>query len=156
MMDGVKKILIIGYGNPGRLDDGIGPYFAGLVEERALPGVTVDADYQLTVEDAANVAEHDVVIFADASLEGKEPFFFEEVRPGDPNSFTTHSVEPPAVMALAHDLFDAETEGYVLGIRGYEFDEFGEKLSSRARKNVEKALDFILDFVGKNTVSPKK
>ena len=48
-----RKVLLIGYGNPGRLDDGLGPALAAAVEKLAIPGVTVDADYQLNVEDAA-------------------------------------------------------------------------------------------------------
>src|SRR3989339_2081336 len=65
-----KKILVICYGNPAREDDAIGPSIAEDLEKLNLSGIAVDSDYQLTVEDAALVAEHDVVIFVDASLEG--------------------------------------------------------------------------------------
>ena len=65
MMDN-KKILLIGYGNPGRLDDGLGPAFAKAVEALHTPGVTVEANYQLAVEDAHAVAQHEIVVFADA------------------------------------------------------------------------------------------
>ena len=34
-------MLLLGYGNPGRLDDGLGPALAAQVERLALPGVTV-------------------------------------------------------------------------------------------------------------------
>ncbi|MHC4675441.1 MAG: hydrogenase maturation protease, partial [Planctomycetota bacterium] len=68
------KILIIGYGNPGRLDDGLGPALANAVDKMNLPGVTAEADYQLAVEDAAALAQHDIVIFADADTCGNEPF----------------------------------------------------------------------------------
>ena len=40
-------------------------------------------------------------------------------------------------------MFGAKTEGYILGIRGYEFHEFGERLSDRARDNLAAALAFI-------------
>ncbi len=136
-------VLVIGYGNPGRLDDGLGPAVAGAVGELALPGVTVDADYQLTVEDAAAVAAHDVVVFADAAAEGAEPFFFRAIEPEAAGGFTTHSVEPAAVLAMAHDLFGARTRGYVLGVRGYAFNEFGEQLSGRARANLTAAVRFL-------------
>jgi hypothetical protein len=61
-------ILVIGYGNPGRHDDGLGPAFAELVEKLDLDHVTVEAGYQLTVEDAAIISEHDVVVFVDAAM----------------------------------------------------------------------------------------
>ena len=51
-------ILLIGFGNPGRLDDGLGPALADAIEKLALPGVTVESNYQLTVEDAAEIAKH--------------------------------------------------------------------------------------------------
>jgi DNA-binding response OmpR family regulator len=46
-----NRVLVIGYGNPGRLDDGLGPALAETLQRLDLPGVTVDADYQLTAED---------------------------------------------------------------------------------------------------------
>jgi len=140
----MPKFLLIGYGNPGRLDDGLGPALAEAIESLDLPGVTVDSDYQLTVEDAAVVAEHDIVIFADASFDGDEPFFFKPIQPKATLSFSSHSVEPDALMALAINLFQAKTKGYVLGIRGYEFDEFKESLTPQAKENLQKAIQFIM------------
>ena len=139
----MSKVLLIGYGNPGRLDDGLGPALADAIEELNLPNVTVDSDYQLTVEDAASVSEHDVVIFADAAVKGEEPFFFKEIQPNSDVSFSTHSIEPEAVLFLAHDLFKANTKAYALGMRGYEFDDFGEKLSDKAQNNLLEAIEFI-------------
>jgi hydrogenase maturation protease len=136
-------ILLIGYGNPGRLDDGLGPALAAEVEKWQLPGVTVDSDYQLTVEDAGDVAAHDIVIFADASVNGKEPFFLDPIVPKAALSFSSHSVEPEALLHMAHALFNGSTRGYALGIRGYEFNEFGERLSSRAASNLQDALQYI-------------
>ena len=143
------KILLIGYGNPGRLDDGLGPALAEAVAELALPGVTVESDYQLTVEDAAAVAAHEVVVFADASVNGPEPFALRPVQPATEGDigFSTHSVEPEAVLALARDLFRARTRGYALGIRGYRFNEFGETLSDSARENLAAALRFIVPLL---------
>lgn len=146
-----RKVLVIGYGNPGRLDDGLGPALADVLERKAIPGVTVDADYQLTVEDAANAAEHDIVIFADASVNGLEPFSFERVLPGGEMSFSSHSVEPAAVMAMVKGIFHAGTKGFALGIRGYDFNEFGERLSQPARGNMEAAAGFIEDVIAKDS-----
>jgi hydrogenase maturation protease len=137
------RVLIIGYGNPGRGDDGLGPAFAATMEERAPAAVTIDADYQLTVEHAEAAARHEVVVFADAAAAGPEPFRFERVRPVRGVSFSTHSLEPSGVLGLAEELFDARTAAYVLGIRGYEFDEFREGLSPRAAQNLAAAVTFF-------------
>ena len=134
-----KRALVIGFGNPGRLDDGLGPALAERIEALALPGVTVDANYHLTVEDAEAIARCDVVIFADAHTSVTEPFSLTPVTPAEHVSFSTHSLSPEAAVALARELFDATAEAYVLAIRGYEFNEFGQALSPAARENLDKA-----------------
>lgn len=139
----LRRVLVIGYGNPGRLDDGLGPALAQRLAATAPPDVTVDADYQLTVEDAAAIAEHDVVVFVDAAVKGTEPFYFRPVTPSAEVSFTSHSISPASLLGLVRDVFRRDTRGYVLGIRGYEFNEFGERLSPRAAVNLERARDFL-------------
>jgi len=137
------RALLIGYGNPGRLDDGLGPALAAEIEKLAISGVTVESNYQLTVEDAAAVAECDVVIFADASVDGAEPFFIAPVEPRTEVSFSSHSVAPAAVLGLARDLFGRRPAAYAVGVRGYEFDEFGERLSPKARQNLRAAVEGV-------------
>lgn len=146
-------VLLIGYGNPGRRDDGLGPAFAAALEQERLPGVTVDADYQLTVEDAAAATQHDVVLFVDADCVGPEPFSFQRLESGERLSFSSHSVSPGGVLALARELFGARTQAYVLGIRGYAFNEFGEGLTTRARANLDAALAFLKPVILRRTFS---
>ena len=137
------KTLLIGYGNPGRLDDALGPLIAEAIEHTEIEDVTVDSNYQLTVEDADAVARHDIVIFADAAVNGSEPFFFKEIKPKAAHGFSSHVIEPEVVLWMAHSLFKAKTRGYALGIRGYEFNKFGERLSSKAKDNLIDAVEFI-------------
>lgn len=147
-----SSILLIAYGNPGRRDDGLGPACAAALEGRALAHVTIDSDYQLTVEHAAQVAEHAAVIFVDAACSGPAPFSLQALHAaanglrGDSAvapTFSTHSVSPAGVVALADALFGARPRAYVLGIRGYEFNEFGEGLSAPAADNLRQAADFL-------------
>ena len=138
------EVLLLCYGNPGRLDDGLGAAFAAAVQPVALAGVTVESDYQLTVEDAAAAAGHKVVIFVDAAVGGPEPFAFRRVFPSPGLGFSSHSVEPEMVLDLAQALFGSRPEGYTLGIRGYQFDQFGEFLSAGAHRNLAAALEFML------------
>ena len=112
-----------------------------------MPGVTIDADYQLLVEDASAVADHDIVVFADAAVDGAEPFSFRRLEARDDATFSTHSVSPEGVLHLARKCFSATTRGYVLGIRGYEFNEFGEGLSPQARENLDAAATFLKTVV---------
>ena len=137
-------VLVIGYGNPGRMDDGLGPALVESLEKLDIDGVDLDADYQLLVEDAAAVAAHKAVVFADAAETGPEPFFLRPVEPKGELGFSSHGCQPGQVMALAQELFRAQTKGYILGIRGYEFNEFREALSERAQANLAAATEFIV------------
>jgi len=138
--DPAPSTLVLAWGNPGRLDDGLGPALADRLTARALPGVAVTSDYQLQVEDASDVARCQRVVFVDADRTGGEPFWVRRLEPATRGiGFSTHSVTPGALLALVRDLFDAEPEAWLMGIRGYEFDDFGERLSDRAAANLEEA-----------------
>lgn len=140
----VKKVLLIGFGNPGRLDDGLGPRLAEMLEPLNIPGLTIDSDYQLIVEDAAEVAKYDAVIFADAAVAGAEPFWIKRIYPDSAHlSFSSHSVSPQGIVSLAKELFHGEPDAYILGIRGYDFNEFEEKLSPKATENLHAAADYV-------------
>jgi len=140
-------LIIIGYGNPGRCDDGLGPALAEAVRALRLPNVAVESNYQLNIEDAEAIARFDTAVFADSSMTGAEPFVFERIRPKRSIDFTSHSVSAEAVIAMAHDWFDSKVMGYSLAIRGHRFDEFGETLSERARLNLMEAVEFLRSSV---------
>jgi hydrogenase maturation protease len=136
------RILVYGFGNPGRQDDGLGPALVGMVEEERLPGITTDCNYQLQIEDAVAVSEHDAVIFVDASCVGEEPFTFTELEPSNDITFTTHTMSPASVLALCHELYSKSVRAYLLAIRGYEWEPV-EGLSPMAGKNLDLACRFI-------------
>jgi len=140
------RILVLGYGNPGRQDDGLGPAVADALEQAAPQGVTVEADYQLNIEDSASIAEHDVVVFVDASVSGPEPFAMERIKAAAEISFTSHSVSPGSVLAACAEHFDARPEAWVLGIRGYAF-EFEEGLTAKAQENCKAATAFVRKWI---------
>lgn len=142
-----RRILVFGYGNPARGDDGLGPAVAEYFETLAIDGVTIDADYQLTVEDAAQVAEHDITVFVDASIDGPEPYSLSRVKAEDGGSFSSHSVTPGQVTGLAESLFDAQGDIYIMGIRGYEFEMFTEHLTDQASENLRLACTSLENMV---------
>lgn len=141
------RALILGYGNPGRQDDGLGPAIAEAVEAWGLPNVTAETPYQLNIEDAATLAEHDVVVFVDASVDAQEPYSLKRIAPAAEITFTSHSVSPESVLALCQDHFHAKPEAYVLAVRGYAF-EFEEGLTPKARENMTSALACVQALIG--------
>ncbi len=145
MTEARSEVLFLCYGNPARLDDALGATFAAELERRLSGVADIDVDYQLGIEHALDVANHECVIFVDASLGCPAPFSFDRIVPRLETSFTTHSLQPEDLMGLASTLFGARTRGYALGIRGYQFGDFGERLSDGARRNLDAALRFALE-----------
>ncbi len=139
------KTLMLGWGNQGRRDDGLGPELIRVLGRRSLPGLTLDSGYQLQVEDAYEVARYPRVIFVDADRAGPEPFSFRRLLPAAQSlGFSSHSVTPGGLLALTRELFGRLPEAWLLGIRGYELDCFDENLSAPARKNLDAAVDFVV------------
>lgn len=153
---GPRRALVLGYGNPGRRDDGLGPQLAEELARMALPGVDIDSAYQLQAEDAAAVADHDIVVFVDADVSCPDPFELRPVQPAGEPRFSTHSLAPETVLSMAWKYLEAMPEAYVLAIRGEDFDGFGEGLSDRARRNLSAALGFIEKFLEERTSSCEK
>ena len=113
-----ERVLVLCWGNPGRLDDGLGPCLADRLRALAIPGVTVDSTYQLQVEHADLVAQADLVVFVDASMTGPSPFLAQPLAPLGRPAFSTHALEPGTVLALAKELYDAHPRALLLGVRG--------------------------------------
>jgi hypothetical protein len=63
-------------------------------------------------------------------------------RAGKAIGWTSHSVSPVQVVALARGMFASKVAAYTLGIRGYEFADLDEALSSRAIDNLTEAVTF--------------
>lgn len=145
------KILVYGFGNPGRGDDGLGIAFADLIDERRLPGVSCERNYQLNIEDALEIAAYDAVLFADASINAKEPFEMCKLRPAEEICFTTHAMPAHSVLALCEDLYGSSPMAFMMAIRGYSWDA-EEGLSYSAADNLEKAVDFAVSLIGQSSL----
>ncbi|MEA3496828.1 MAG: hydrogenase maturation protease [Bacteroidota bacterium] len=142
-----SQILIYGYGNPGRTDDGLGNEFINRIEkwikENELKGIEVDSNYQLNIEDADTISKNNYVIFVDASEEDIDDYILTKVEPSNASvEFTMHAVSSAFVLSLCNKIYNKYPETYILHIKGYEW-EFKEELTNRAEENLNKALDFL-------------
>jgi hydrogenase maturation protease len=146
------RILVIGYGNPGRRDDGLGPALADRLENLDRANVTVDRDYQLSVEHAELVAHHDIVVFADAATDGDghAPFYLRRVEAAADTSYSSHSLSPQAVLHLAAECFGAHPHAWLLGIRPVDMDSFAEGLTHEAEAHLALALAALRDALESN------
>jgi hydrogenase maturation protease len=145
-----RSILVYGFGNPGRQDDGAGIMLVEKLDKwiagRKLEGVHTDTNYQLNLEDAATISEYDLVIFADASHEDMDDFRMDPLVGSDRVEFTMHSVSPAFILHLSKEVFDHEPEAYLLHIKGYEW-EFMGSMTEKGEKNLMSAFHFVQDFI---------
>lgn len=138
-----RKILLLGIGNSGRGDDGLGWSFVEALADGTHPWLDYEFRYQLQVEDADLIAGYDTVIFVDASQEDLKEGF--EIRPCTATnncSFTTHALDPGGVVYLANTLYGKYPETYVLAIAGTSW-ELQIGLSQQAVDNLNAALGFF-------------
>lgn len=140
-------LLIYGYGNPGRRDDGLGIAAAeeiGAWAKDRFPGkANVDTNYQLNIEDAEKISHYQTVIFTDASREDIESFSFTTVAPSNASTgFTMHAMSPAFLLYLCRDMFHKEPGCFLLHIKGCEW-ELKEGLSENAGINLQGSLQFL-------------
>ncbi len=140
------RILVLGYGNPGRQDDGLGPALAAGIDGLGWPNITAYDNYQLNIEDALEVAEHDVVWFVDAAKAGPSPYDVRDLSPAPMIEFTSHIVRPEAILAIARQYYGRSPQAFLLAIRGYQF-EFVEELTVGASDNLRAALVMLTERI---------
>ena len=140
-------ILIIGYGNTLRGDDGAGRHLAEELAERRLPRVRTRSVHQLTPELAEEVAACGAVIFIDACLgRSSDVASLRPIAPDTPLARIDHVMSPQAVLAYTHAMFGSSPKAWLLTIPGGDF-ELGESLSTAARAATAAALALIEQFV---------
>jgi len=147
------RILVLGYGNPGRQDDGLGPAAAGAIGRMGWRHVTAVDDYQLNIEDALDVASHDLVWFVDATKTGEAPFSVQDVFPSPTSEFTSHLLRPAALLAIARLYCHRAPPALLLAIRGYEF-EFVEALTAGGEKNLRAAVAMLTASIARSHDRP--
>jgi len=143
---GKPRVLVYGYGNPGRQDDGVGVVLVDELEAWAgsgqRPWLTFDRNYQLNAEDALEASEYDAVVFIDASGGQAEPFRFSSIEPSAGASFSTHAMSPESVLALCRDLYGARPAARLLTIQGYSWEP-NEPMTAEARENLSAAKAWL-------------
>ena len=132
-------LLIIGYGNTLRRDDGVGPRVAAAVEKLRLPGVLTMACPQLTPELADPLSQAGAAVFVDASVDKQGPVRIRRLDPSDSSQILAHAADPRVLLALARDAFGRAPQAWMLTIPAKELG-FGERLSRPASLGLRDAV----------------
>jgi hydrogenase maturation protease len=143
-------VLVIGYGNDLRGDDGIGRRVAEAIAEAGLPGVRVRTTHQLTPELAAEIAEASRVIFVDALADSTiESVQVQQLAIEETPDWSTHTADPRVLLALTRALYGATPDAWWVMVPGRDFG-FEEGLSPFANENVRRAIDRVIALARKN------
>lgn len=134
-------LLIIGYGNELRSDDGVGPKVAETVARWRLPGVRTMVYQQLMPELAGPLATASRVVFVDAAIDCRS-VQVREVEPQPSTQVMAHAVDPGALLQLTKTLYGCCPPALFVSIPAADFS-FGGELSEVCRKGMQAALDHI-------------
>lgn len=126
-------ILIIGYGNPLRGDDALGPVAAKHLAQhyRDDANVHVCTVHQLTPELSEKLTDYATVLLIDARHhEPAGQVFIQDVQPAAHSTSRafSHYVTPPELLLLTRSLYKSSPRMFLAGITATAFD-VGEPLS---------------------------
>lgn len=137
------RTLIIGYGNPLRGDDGVGPAVAEVVAAWKIPDLRARAVAQLVPELVDDLKHAERVLFVDASQEYlAAPFTLSVVEPRASRGVLGHFSDPGHLLALARDLEGHFPASWMLAIQVHSF-AYGEEITEVARANMTAALEAV-------------
>jgi hydrogenase maturation protease len=149
MASGVDRpVLVIGYGNSLRRDDGAGLLLAQELVSRwnqsGLPATLLTA-HQLDPELAVDVvnSEAEIILFVDAAIptDAHSPAVELSRIASVPDAVGIgHHLTPASVMLYATQLYDFVGEAWLLSIPGFDFDH-GEGLSEDCAALVHKYIE---------------
>jgi hydrogenase maturation protease len=145
-------ILVIGYGNTLRGDDGVGPRVAEAVGRLRLPGVRTLICPLLTPELTEPISRAQKVVFVDAAMDSPKEIQWRKLEPNGSPQLMAHAADPRTALAIARDVFGRVPEAWWLTIPAVDLG-FGETFSSPAQQNFELAVEKIRKFCDPNNAS---
>jgi hydrogenase maturation protease len=142
-------VLIVGYGNPLRSDDGIGWHAARLLaDDPRLAGARVLAHHQLTPELATDIASASLVVLVDASVDGAPgSVAVRSIQPRQDSPLSwSHHLDPAALAGLAHALYDHVPPIVLISVAGAAFTD-GDRLSPALQRVLPEVVDRVARVV---------
>ena len=140
-----SEVLVIGYGNTVRGDDGVGPRVAEAVGNLLLPGVRTLICPLLTPELAAPISRADTVIFVDAAVDAPDQVQWRKLEPNDTSQLMAHAADPRTMLALSRDVFGQVPEAWWLTIPAVDLS-FREDFSPAVQRGFTEAVEKIQEF----------
>lgn len=150
-----KRLLLFGYGNPDRGDDGAAYHILsqifllyGIADAdlfsadviNLYEGVDILFNFQLLPEYAELISTYEDVVFIDAhTAELEDEIRLSPLKPNYQYSPFTHHFSPSSCLAVAKSLTGRFPDAWLLSIRGYQFG-FNRELSKETSALVNQAI----------------
>ena len=170
-----NRILLVGYGNVDRQDDGVAWHILNKIAKHLELPVPEEPDQgynpermplfsgnrpddnsvqcdiwfvpQLTPEMAETIAAYQTVCFIDAHTGNvPEEIRFHPIRSNYQTSAFTHHLTPQTCLELARIVYSREPDGYLISVRGYEFG-FSNQLSIETENLSQLAANQIINWL---------
>ena len=153
------SLLILGYGNPLRGDDALGPFAAEELAKKFSnhPHVTVQTAHQLTLDLAETLADYDMVILIDARVaEPAGEVYTQMISSSEQLSQPfSHYFSPAELLTAAEILYQAQLKVVLTGINATSF-EVGAALTSQVQQAIPDLVSQIealtADFLERNPI----
>ena len=140
---------IIGYGNPHRRDDGIGPYVVQQLSHQleSTGKITFGSFHQLDPVLLGELQGADLVILVDATVENlEEGLRWTRVQPQrDVSPCGTHHIKPSTLLGFMEALYGRSPSTWLVSVQGEDFGH-GEGLSLEAQEKAKRASAEIAQF----------
>jgi len=144
----VRTVLVIGYGNSLRGDDGAGVAAAEQLRDMTHNNlVRVLTCQQLTPELAQEMSKVDRVIMIDAA-EGETPgqIRVSKIEPDDGSATFTHELRPSTLLACSQELYGKSPATFLVSVTGYTFD-FSDELSDTLTRALPRVLARVRELI---------
>ncbi|MFM8342885.1 MAG: hydrogenase maturation protease [Methylomonas sp.] len=144
----IQPILLLGYGNPSRGDDAVGPLLLEAIAEQIDPTqVELITDFQLQIEHALDMQHRQLVLFIDASVACETGFSFTELYVAKDNSYSTHAISPAAVLDVYQTVNkQSPPASFLLTIQAQQF-ELGSGLSELTTHYFKIACELVIQLL---------
>jgi hydrogenase maturation protease len=139
----MTPLLVIGYGNELRGDDGVGPRVAQTVANWNRPDVRGIAVHQLTPELVPELATAERVVFVDASVDSMPRW--QILTPIHDARILGHTSSPAWLLELTRELHGRAPEAWLATIQARNLG-FDSKLTLEAEHGIEDVLRRIAEL----------
>ena len=148
----VRSVLLIGYGNSIRGDDGFGieaaEHFRDKLKNQLIRVLTCQ---QLTPELASEMSKVDRVIMIDAARGNTAGLItVRKIEPENGVAAFTHEIQPSTLLEMSRELYGTCPETFLVSVTGYSF-EFSDKLSDDLTRIMPQVLTRVSELLDKES-----